>query len=81
MASNLADADQAGLDALTAIEDAARPSVTAALDKASLCQTYKGIKAFLNTALMFIEKIPVYGGKIATAVRFLMGIADMACAQ
>lgn len=48
-------------------------------DLGSICKQYKTIKPLLETALPLVEKIPVYGAKIAAAIRFLMKIADVAC--
>lgn len=41
---------------------------------------YWEIRKRLDTALILIAKIPVYGRRIATAVRFLMQICDRHCA-
>lgn len=72
------DAD--ALKALTAIE---KKLTTQFFDKSvdvdGLCKGYKAIKPLLSTALPLIERIPVYGPKIALAVRFLMRLADVVC--
>lgn len=52
----------------------------AAADLAAACKVYNQIKPWLTTALPLIERIPVYGKKIASAIRTLMQIADIACA-
>jgi hypothetical protein len=66
-----------GLDALNEIEKIA--SEPAPEDLKGICEKYKKIKPFLEKALIFVAMIPVYGSKIAAAIRFLMGVADTAC--
>lgn len=56
-------------------------SAAAAVDIKQLCKVYNQIKPWLTTALSLIEKIPVYGKKIAAAIRTLMSIADVVCAM
>ena len=48
-------------------------------DLGAICKQYKAVKPLLQVALPLVEKIPVYGPKIAAAIRFLMSIADAAC--
>lgn len=71
------------LKALASIEKKLATSVqkkgAKGLDLGAICKQYKAIKPLLETALPLIEKIPVYGAKIAAAIRFLMKIADVAC--
>jgi len=70
------------LDALDKIDAViAKPGMKplAAPSAKSLCDEYKKIRAWLEIVLPFIEKIPVYGSKIAGAIRFLMTLADTAC--
>jgi hypothetical protein len=50
------------------------------LDERELSAEYWQIRLRLDTALTLIDKIPVYGRRIATAVRFLMQICDRHCA-
>lgn len=50
------------------------------LSEAELSAEYWQVRLRLDTALTLIDKIPVYGKRIATAVRFLMQICDRACA-
>lgn len=46
----------------------------------SLCVQYGKIRKYLEIALPLFEKfIPIYGSKIAGAIRFLMTIADTVC--
>ncbi len=52
---------------------------TAKLDVGDLCKQYHKIEPALKKALPFIKWIPKYGKTIATALEFLMGIADSAC--
>ncbi len=44
-----------------------------------LCDQYHKIRAALLILISIVKKIPVYGGKIAAALEFLMGIADAVC--
>jgi hypothetical protein len=72
------DAD--ALKALTAIET----KLTAkgggkAVELDGLCKQYMSLKPLLETALPLIERIPVYGQKIGSALRFLMRLADVVC--
>jgi hypothetical protein len=83
-----ANGDAAEKDALQALNKisqvAARaqaaPAARAAVDIKNLCKTYNQIRPLLERALPLIERIPVYGKKIADAIRILMQIADVACA-
>jgi hypothetical protein len=52
---------------------------TESLDLRQACKVYNQIKPFLKTALPLIERIPIYGSKIAAAIRTLMQIADTVC--
>ncbi len=61
-------------------EAKSRAATAAAMDIAAACKVYNQIKPWLTTALPLIEKIPMYGKKIAVAIRTLMQIADVACA-
>lgn len=45
-----------------------------------VCATYAKIKPLLEAALPLIAAIPVYGPKIAAAIKFLMALADKVCA-
>jgi hypothetical protein len=72
-----AGADQEGLEALDQVASAA--TGVSAEDIGSICQQYQDLKPKIETALSFVERIPVYGSKIASVIRFLMGIADIAC--
>jgi hypothetical protein len=49
------------------------------LGEAELSAEYWEVRLRLDTALTLIDKIPVYGKRIATAVRFLMQICDRHC--
>jgi len=73
--------DSKALAALDAIETAigSHERGLENFDLGAVCQKYQTIKPLLLTALTLIDKIPLYGSKIATAIRFLMGMADMAC--
>lgn len=54
-------------------------SAADALDRNQMCEQYRRIKPLLNTAITLVQAIPVYGPRIAAAIRFLMGIADTVC--
>lgn len=76
--------DKEMLDALDRIEGiVSEPGERAlALPTAkSLCDQYLKIKKSLLIALPLIDRIPVYGSKIAGAIRFLMAIADTVCKE
>ena len=53
----------------------------AKLDADDLCEQYQRYRRYLELALGLIERIPVYGRKVAKAIRFLMAIADNYCPQ
>jgi hypothetical protein len=46
---------------------------------ADMCADYRQIRPRLDTALPMIDRIPLYGTKIAAAIRFLMHMADAQC--
>lgn len=46
---------------------------------ADLCATYKKIRGFLESILPLIKLIPVWGDKLASAIKFLMTLADTVC--
>ena len=56
-----------------------KPAAAAGVE--DLCKTYAKIKPLLETALTLVILIPIYGAKIAAAIKFLMSIADKACAK
>ncbi|MBC7792789.1 MAG: hypothetical protein H7Z43_03700 [Clostridia bacterium] len=49
------------------------------MNQAELSAEYWQVRMRLDTSLTLIDKIPVYGKRIATAVRFLMQICDRHC--
>ncbi len=55
-------------------------AAAAGIDLKQACKVYNQIRPLLKTALPLIEKIPVYGKKIAAAIRATMQVADVACA-
>ncbi len=55
-------------------------SAAAAMSLDELCKKYNQIKGTLELVLKAVEKIPGIGKKIAKAIRFLMMVADFACA-
>ena len=54
-------------------------TMAAAEDVADLCKKYHAIRAYLLILIKIVEKIPVYGAKIAAALKFLMSLADSVC--
>ncbi len=73
--------DAKALEALDTIEReiGATERSLAGIDVSKLCEQYKNIKPMLQLALNLVDKIPIYGSKIASAIRFLMTLADAAC--
>ncbi len=69
--------DQEGLEALEQFASAAAEA--APQDLGSICQKYRELKPTIERILRFVERIPVYGKRIADVIRFLMGVADIAC--
>ena len=68
------------LDTLDKIEAILEPpQVKAALSPADLCKQYKALRPLLLVLLPWIGQIPVYGEKIVSVIKFLMGIADSLC--
>jgi hypothetical protein len=78
-ALNIEEAEKEALEALANIESVVTAPKAEAVNVVELCKQYTQIKPWLETALGLIEKIPVYGKKIAAAVRFLIQIVDFAC--
>lgn len=82
-----ADDHSDALDALDQIhsqvagapEGAAGDFSAARVDPGQLCNQYRQLKPLLNTALKLVKAIPVYGPRIASAIQFLMQIADTVC--
>lgn len=73
-------AEQEGLEALNQIESTLQQEAVRGMPSLSdLCNQYQKIKPMMEKALGFIEIIPIYGGKIAFAIRFLTKVADLAC--
>lgn len=53
--------------------------IAGSTDPRKLCRDYQLIRPKLDIALTQIERIPAYGRDLATAIRFLMQIADAHC--
>jgi hypothetical protein len=51
----------------------------AAGDIGELCKKYEALKKPLEVLIAFLKKIPGFGPKVAAALEFLMGIADVVC--
>jgi hypothetical protein len=48
-------------------------------DLKKICKEYSAIKQWVMMALPLVEAIPVYGKKIANALRMVMKVADVVC--
>lgn len=72
--------DVEALEALDKIEEIVKADESAegleSLD--SICQKYNSIKPYLNTILPWLERFPITA-KVATAIRFLIVLADQVC--
>ena len=76
----LSSEETAALDRIDAeLTGSSTRAVTAAEGVGDLCDRYHKIKGPLLILIKIVKKIPVYGGKIAAALEFLMGIADAVC--
>ena len=69
--------DSQFLDALDRIEAAI--SQPGAETKSALCDRYRSIKPLLESLLPWIKRIPVFGPQLASAIGFLLSIADQLC--
>lgn len=65
----------------TTLKTLSKKSVAAGTKKGAddLCKQYMTLRPLIVAVLPFIEKIPLYGKKIADVIRFLMSIADKIC--
>lgn len=71
--------DQAFMSALDRIDAEVSKTAAKEVDGESLCATYRKIRAFLEQVIPFVKLIPVWGGKLAAALTFLMSLADTVC--
>ena len=74
--------DKELIEALSKVEQTVghtRTTRGALPDFKTVCENYRSVRPMLEKALPLIEKVPLYGGKIATAIRFLMAVANVAC--
>ena len=76
--------EQQAMSALDEIERVIRSTSTGtsrgiAAAGSDICAEYRQIRPRLDVALPMIDRIPLYGGKIATAIRFLMQMVDGQC--
>jgi hypothetical protein len=51
----------------------------AAISIPDICKMYQQLKPIIDTVLRFVEKIPVYGKKIADLIRRLETLLDAVC--
>ena len=51
----------------------------AAIDLGDLCKKYRAIRGPLEILVKILRKIPNIGDRVADALEFLMGLADLAC--
>jgi len=66
--------------ALESIDAAlSRTSGTEGLDLGDLCKKYQAIRGPLELLIKIVKKIPGIGARVAAALEFLMGLADIAC--
>jgi hypothetical protein len=73
--------EQEALEALNQIESTLQEqeAVRGIPDLGQLCEQYRNIKPLVEKALWLVEIIPIYGSKVAMAIRFLTKVADLAC--
>ena len=80
---NLSKEETAALDRieaeLTGSSTRAGGAAASALALGDLCKKYQAIRASLEILIKLVKKIPGVGAKIAAALEFLMGLADIAC--
>ncbi len=71
--------DQKFLSALDSIDKELSAPQPQGLSGSDLCATYKRIRSFLESILPMIKLIPLWGDKLASAIKFLMKLADTVC--
>jgi hypothetical protein len=73
--------EQEGLEALNQIESVLQEqeAVRGKPDLAQVCEQYRNVRPLVDKSLWLIDLIPVYGSKVATTIRFLTKVADLAC--
>jgi hypothetical protein len=71
--------DQKFLSALNSIDKELSAATVASLDGSGLCEKYKKIRGFLESIIPVVKLVPVWGGKLAKAITFLMTLADTVC--
>jgi hypothetical protein len=49
-------------------------------DVVTMCKQYHEVRPLIESSLWLVERVPRVGEKLAGAMRFLMGLADQACA-
>jgi hypothetical protein len=49
-------------------------------DVVTMCKQYHEVRPLIESSLWLVERVPRVGDKLANAMRFLMGLADQACA-
>ncbi|WP_428409193.1 hypothetical protein [Hyphococcus sp.] len=76
---NLTQQETKALEDLAAIPLDKIDPASAAFDLSTACQYYNKYKYLVPMAEKLIEKIPGYGSKIATLIKYFQMIADFAC--
>ena len=73
--------EQEGIEALNQLDSALREqeTVRGIPNLAQVCEQYQNVRPLVEKSLWAIEFIPVYGSKVAAAIRFLTKVADLAC--
>lgn len=70
------------LKALNAIEqqlDQQTSAPSGVLNQIDYCEQYNKLKPLLQKVLLWLDKYPPHGHKIAKVIRVLMTLADLAC--
>ena len=76
---NLSEEESRALEQLDQLS--AAPEATRGLPNiGDLCQKYQSLKPTLQILVRVLRRIPGIGGRAASALEFLMSIADTACA-
>lgn len=69
----------AALDRLDEMEHPSRALAAVAISPSDICRTYQQLKPIIDTVLRYLERIPVFGKKVADLIRRLEALLDMVC--